>query len=218
MQDSEKELKKRQNTALFINTTQNLMEQSEELSQISIRKIADKAGFHNSTIYLYFKDLDELLMLSSMKYFYSYSEALEALSKKNSHPTDTFIAVWELFCETIFEKPNIFYNFFFGKRSENLQAIIKKYYQIFPEELNSFTREIETMYFGNNITDRSLIILQPMINEDNAVTAENIDLINDIIISFCKYRLEQKCKNKKLDNKTLISEIRTMILYVCGIK
>jgi len=128
------------------------------------------------------------------------------------------MSIWELFCKTIFEKPNIFYNFFYGKRSENLQKIIKKYYQIFPEELNSFTDEIETMYFGNNITDRSMIILLPMINENNAVTAENIDMINDIIISFCKYRLEQKCKNKELDNLALTSEIRTMILYVCGIK
>jgi len=218
MSGNEKELQKRQNTALFINRTQEILDQSEGLAQLSIRKIADKTGFHNSTIYLYFKDLDELLMLASMKYFRTYSEALENLSQKNSSPVDLFTSIWELFCDTIFEKPDIFNNFFFGKRSDNLQAIIKKYYEIFPEELKSFTSEIESMYFGNNFTDRGRKVLLPMINEDNSVTIENIDMINDIINSFCKYKLEQKCKNKGLDNITLKTEIRTMILYVCGIK
>ena len=52
---NEKENQKRQNTIRFIEATQELIE-TDGLKNLSIRKIADKAGFHNSTIYLYFKD------------------------------------------------------------------------------------------------------------------------------------------------------------------
>ena len=42
------------------------MIESEGLENISVRKIAQKAGFHNSTIYLYFEDLDQLAMFASL--------------------------------------------------------------------------------------------------------------------------------------------------------
>jgi len=215
--ESEKELQKRQNTALFINTTQEMLEE-EGLEQLSIRKIADKAGFHNSTIYLYFKDLDELLMLASMKNFQNYSQSLEELSKKNSSPVDTFTSIWDLFCDSIFQKPDIYYNFFFGKRSDNLKVVMKKYYDIFPEERKTFTTVIESMYFENNIVERSLKILRPLIDEDTAVTEDNLYMINDIVVSFCKYKLEQKCKDKSLDSGILKNTIHNVIDYICKIK
>lgn len=215
--ESEKELQKRQNTALFINTTQKIIEK-EGLEQLSIRKIADKAGFHNSTIYLYFKDLDELLMVASVKYFQDYSQSLEKLSQKNSSPVDTFISIWDLFCDSIFQKPDIYYNFFFGKRSDNLKPIMEMYYDVFPEERNSFSSIIESMYFGSNIIERSLKILTPLISENTNVNDDNVDMINDIVVSFCKCKLEQKCKDRSLDSRALKNSVHNMIDYVCGIK
>lgn len=217
MTELEKDNQKKQTAALFINTTQEMIDE-QGLEALSIRKIAERAGFHNSTIYLHFKDLDELLMLASMKHFHVYSQALEELSKKNSSPTDTFLSIWELFCDSIFENPDIFYNFFHGKRSKNLEVIMRKYYDIFPDERNSFSEEIEYMYFGNNIDERSLRIIQPLISEDTAVTKENVHMLNDITVSFCKYKLEQKCQDKTLNNKLLKSQVKEMLLYICGIK
>ncbi|MCP1109464.1 TetR/AcrR family transcriptional regulator [Ohessyouella blattaphilus] len=217
MNIGENDLQRKQNAILFIETAREMIE-AEGIDQVSVRKIADKAGFHNSTIYLYFEDLDELLMLASIKYFREYSESLEHLSNQAQSPTKNFLAIWDLFNRSIFRKPKVFYNFFFGKRSQNLKEILNLYYDIlFPEERHRFSAEIETMYFGNNLKERSLRILRPLIEEETAVTEENLDMINEITISCVKYKLEQKCQDDHLKVDRLVKELQEILIYTCGI-
>lgn len=211
-----KEELKKQNTIRFINATREMID-SEGLENISIRKISKKAGFHNSTIYLYFEDLDQLVMLASMKYFREYSYSLELQSKKQLSPTENFLNIWELFIDTSMEKTHIFYNFFFGKRSENLQEIMSLYYEIFPEERDKFSDEIESMYFGKNITERCLKLLHSIIMENNLVTNENLVMLNEITVSYLKYKLTQKNQNSALDSNKIKKEILDVICYITGI-
>ena len=59
MSMNQKEELRTQNMIRFIEAARELIDQ-EGLESLSIRKIAEKAGFHNSTIYLYFRDMDHL--------------------------------------------------------------------------------------------------------------------------------------------------------------
>jgi len=113
MIDYQNDEQKRENLILFIKTTQKLIN-DEGLQNVSIRKIAALSGFHNSTIYLYFKDLDELVMLASIQHFQKYSAALERQSRLHADPYDNFYTIWECFAESAFQYADIFYNFFFG--------------------------------------------------------------------------------------------------------
>lgn len=210
-------LKNNSNTILFIKTTQEMLE-TMPLEEISVRKIADRAGLHNSTIYLYFKDLDELLMLASTTYFQDYSRSLAVLSRESHSAVDTFAKIWNLFFHMILQRPKIFYHFFFGSRSNDLKAVLNRYYILFPDEKEVFSAEIATMYFGDNILDRNYKILKPLIYENTNVTTENIDMINDILIAATKYILEQKCKNTELANDQLITELNAIVSYTCGIE
>ena len=220
MKESElidKEEQKRQNARTFINAAQEMIE-SEGLENISVRKIAQKAGFHNSTIYLYFEDLDQLAMFASLKYFKEYSHSLELQSQKNLSPTENFLSIWELFVDTMLRKPHVFYNFFYGKRSNNLPEIMNRYYEIVPEERDQFSEEIESMYFGKNINDRSLKLLMPMLREDNLITKETLTMQNELIVSYCKYKLEQKCNDPQLDDRQLKEDIIKAIAFIAGIR
>lgn len=217
LKNNEKEEQKRMNTIRFINAARQLID-SDGLEQVSIRKIADKAGFHNSTIYLYFKDLDQLIMLASIKYFREYSQALANESRKKRPPADNFTAVWSIFARSIFKEPAIYYNFFFGKRSDNLQDILNTYYDIFPEEREELSEDLESMYFGRNIYERSLKILEPMMQEDTAVTQENLRIINETIVSYCKYKLELKCIDESLDSAKLTTDILDIIHLITGVE
>lgn len=212
---ADKELQKKENYIRFINATRNLIDENG-LENLSIRKIAEKAGLHNSTIYLYFEDLDQLIMLASMKYFREYSHSLEMHSKQTTSVTQNFLVIWELFIDTIMANPFIFYNFFFGKRSDNLVEIMRMYYDIFPEERDQFSKEIESMYFEKNIMERSLNLLKSLINENNLVTSENIIMINEIIVSYCKYKLMQQCQTPSSDPFKLKADILNAISYVTG--
>ena len=213
----DKEQQKLNNYRNFVNATLEILEEGG-LSKVSIRKIAHRAGFHNSTIYLYFEDLDQLIMLASMKYFQEYSHALELQSQKNLPPTENFIDIWELFIDAILKQPCIFYNFFFGRHSDNLHDIMTMYYNIFPEERDQFSDEIEKMYFGKDLFERSLNLLKTIVGEENKVTEENLVMINEITVTYCEYKMLKKCQHPELDTEKLRAEILGVIYYVTGVQ
>lgn len=208
----ENDAQKCQNAIKFIEAAQTLID-TEGIDHISVRKIADKAGLHNSTIYLYFKDLDQLILLASLKHFVHYQKKLEKCSSKASSPADKFFSIWQAFGETVFDEPQIFYNFFFGKYSQNLTPIITLYYNLFPEEKSNYSKEIEDMYYGNSIQERCYKMLVTLIPiKGSSVTLENAELVNRIIVSCFKQLLVEKCDHPEHNsdqlNKLLIQMIR----------
>lgn len=218
MIDWEKDVEKQKNAIAFVEATQALID-SEGLENISIRKIAEKAGFHNSTIYLYFKDANQLILLASLKHFNEYSRKLANFGNMIASPTDKFLAIWQAFGETVFHKPHIFRNFFFGKHSSNLTPIITQYYQLFPEEKPAYTKEIEEMYYGGNISARCLQILKPLIEvETSRITAENIHLVNTIIVACLKQLLDQACADPTLDSDDVNDQLIQMICHITGVE
>ena len=218
MIDWEKDAEKRKNAIAFVEATQALID-AEGLEKISIRKIAEKAGFHNSTIYLYFKDANQLILLASLKHFNDYSHKLAEFGAMIANPTDKFLAVWQAFGETVFCKPHIFRNFFFGKYSDNLTPIINLYYRLFPEEKPAYTKEIEEMYFGGNISDRCLQILKPLTEvESTLVTEGNAQLVNTIIVACLKQLLDQACADPNLDPDDVNDQLIQMICHVTGVE
>ena len=159
MIDYTKDNSKRENLIQFIKVTQKLLDE-DGLKYLSIRKIATASGFHNSTIYFYFQDLDELIMLASISRFQKYSEKLEALNY-TSDVYEKFYAIWDCFAESALKYSCIFHNFFFGKHSDNLPDFLNIYYDLFPEERNKFTLcqsailfTKTSFYYGNNQAGR----------------------------------------------------------------
>lgn len=212
-----KEKQKAENYRRFINATRELMDEAG-IHNVSIRKIAQRAGFHNSTIYLYFSDLDQLIMLASIKYFQEYSHSLELQSQKKLSSTENFITIWELFIDASLKEPCVFYRFFFGKRSNNLHEVMNMYYELFPEERDDFSDDIKSMYYGKDIFERSLKLLRTIVDEDNLVTADNLNMLNEITVTYCEYKLMKKCQNPGLDSGRMKQEILSVILYVTGVK
>lgn len=215
--EQNKELLKRQNTIRFIEAAQELIDDIG-LKKMSIRKIAEKAGFHNSTIYLYFKDVDELILLASLKHFNGYSSALAAQSEKDGGPYENFLSIWSFFAQSAFDKPEIFNNFFFGKHSDNLTDIFERYYELFPDEKAIYRKDIQSMYFGRNIYERCALILKPLLTQTGSrLTEDNLDMVNDVTVAYLKYLLEQKCQEPQLSTKMLSDKLLAMIRYMVGL-
>lgn len=216
MAECEKDEQKAKNAVCFIKATQELID-TEGLDKLSIRKIAEKAGFHNSTIYLYFKDLQHLILLASLKHFAEYNHTLAEYSRQQRSPEESFFAIWEAFGKTVLQNPPIFYNFFFGKYSQNLTPIIRQYYELFPEEKEEYSKGIESMYYGNSIQERCLQILAPLADHPTVrVTSDNMELVNSIIVSCLKDLLQQKCENPALDSQQLNANFLSMLSYIIG--
>lgn len=215
MPELEKDEQKARNMRCFIEATRKLIEEGG-IGKVSIRKISEKAGLHNSTIYLYFKDVEQLILFASLKYFTAYTRMLQNISPAAS-PEETFFVVWSAFGQTVFEKGDIFYNFFFGKYSQNLTPIFRQYYELYPDEAPHYSSDIEEMYYGNNIQERCLKILHPLSGIASVrVNDQNIELVNEIIVSCLKELMMDKRANPDLDPLALNEKLLRMIQYVVG--
>ncbi len=206
------------NARHFIKVTQELIEE-EGVDNISIRKIADRAGYHNSTIYLYFENAAQLVLLASINYFTDYKKELAERSDMEGSPKEKFLAIWDAFGKSVFKHPQVFYNFFFGKYANNLTFIISQYYELFPEEKPVYSKDIETMYFGNSITERCYTILSPLIGtEEVRFNNENVDMVNTIIVSCFKQLLMEECSSPSPDPDIPNRQLTEMIKYITGIE
>ena len=202
----------------FIKATQELID-AEGIENISIRKIAHKAGFHNSTIYLYFENVDQLILLASLHYFTEYKKELTKCSMDAVSTKQKFLSIWEAFGRSVFEQPKIFYNFFFGKYSQDLTIIIRRYYTLFPEEKPVYPKDIEDMYYGNSIQERCYLTLSPLIGTDHVrFSEENIDLVNTIIVGCFRQLLELQCEDPSIDAGKSNRLLLDMISYITGIE
>ena len=196
----------------FVIATREMIE-SGDFEHIHIRKIAEKAGFHNSTIYSYFKDSEYLIALASVKAFEQYSRSLAELSSKNLSEYENFYEIWRVFCLNAFKFPEIYNHFFFGKHSDDLTSIFEEYYSIFPDEEQKLSDNIHNMYVGKNLNIRCYEILKPLANlGNNRLSENNLTIANNLIIASFKGFLEQALVCKSADNPVMADELTSQFM------
>nr|UWI49208.1 TetR/AcrR family transcriptional regulator [Clostridioides difficile] len=211
-----KELQKKRILMYFIEAAQNIME-NEGIENITLRKVADMAGYNSSTLYNYFKNLDHLISFASIKYFKDYNLNISRCIENISDEYKKYIIMWKLFCKHSFDNAQAFYQVFFNLSSDELSYITKQYYDMFPEDLGIHDSDISLMITGKNIKERNKILLNNLV-DTGYIPAKDLDIINDIIISFYQNLLFLKKntgKNSNDDELTMkmISSIEYIIKH-----
>ena len=198
----------------FVIATRTLIDEEGE-GALSIRRIAEIAGYHNSTIFLYFKDLDALLALVSIGYLSEYNSSLASLSQKRLSALRYFYEIWESFCLNVFRHIELSRRFFYGKYRDKLTQFFILYYHIFPEERKAYTELIGKMYFGQDIASRSLSILRPLIGrKDCKVTEENAEILNSLIVAFLDSMLSKSLLPEETDASRLSAYFMTRLHFL----
>ena len=211
---SNKEIQKRRMLSYFIEATQQVIEEEGVLG-VSIRKVAKKAGYNSATIYNYFKDIDQLVLLASMKYLRSYTIALNAQIKEDRDPRQNYLDVWKFFAQSALEHPNTFNNLFFSRHSNRLNDVVQLYYSVFPDEVGTHASIIDEMFSGPDIWERNQRLLLPLVRA-GVLTEEQSDIVNDISVSCFHSILERKCQDESLDNQPLIDRLMRILEYALG--
>ena len=214
MNPEKKEQQKMKKMKLFVSAARDIIEE-EGFENLSIRRIAEKAGFHNSTIYFYFSDADLLVALASVRSFADYTRELAVLSKQTASDYDAFFHIWYFFCKYCFARPHLFHQFFFGKYKDNLTNILNQYYEMFPEEKLEYSQSIEEMYYAPNFRERCLHILRPLKDlPDTRIDEKNLDMANDIIIYAFQGLLEKAQSEPDTDCDALTSRFLDMLHFL----
>ena len=182
------DIKKRRVMMYFIEATQDLI-LNKGIENLSIKKIADKAGYNTATIYNYFEDLEELILYSSIDYLKIYLKDLKSEINSNMKAIEMYETIYKVFVHHSFEKPEIFHTLFFGKYSYKLEKIIKKYYEIFPDDITGQTDITKSVLVEGNIHNRDLPVIKQMIKE-GSILEEEAPYIMEAIVRIHQSYLE----------------------------
>ena len=207
-------IKKRRVMMYFIEATQELI-LNEGIENLSIKKIADTAGYNTATIYNYFEDLEELILYSSIDYLKIYLKDLRNEIKSDMKAIEMYKTIYKVFVYHSFEKPEIFHTLFFGKYSYKLEKIIKKYYEIFPDDITGQTDITKSVLVEGNIHNRDLPVIKQMIKE-GSILEEEAPYIMEAIVrihqSYLENILQQREKISLEEHKIKFFKIFNFLL------
>jgi len=157
-----KNIQRRRLVSCLIKATEQLI-RDEGLSQITIRKIGNIAGYSSATIYCYFEDVNELILFASVRYLREYVRKLSTEDLSGLDAKNRYIHVTRLFSGMMFENPEVFYNMFFGRHQDQLNAVIREYYDLFPEEISSISSDLKKMIMQGSLYERQRHMIEHLL-------------------------------------------------------
>lgn len=176
-------------TAAFIRCAREIID-LEGIDQVSIRKVAQTAGFNSATLYLYFDDVDELITLASMSYLENYCRTLAADIPQLHSDYKIYVHTWKVFCLHAFSNPLIFHRLFFHPHSKPLETTVLRYYEIYPGQLTVADGPVREMLLAGDLGARNQKVLRPLAGE-GFFPPEQTPLINDLTICYFRKLLEE---------------------------
>lgn len=175
---------------LFIDTAREIMD-AEGLEQVSIRKVAKSAGYNSATMYLYFRDVDELITMAAMSYLSEYIRALGEEQSERRTARDTYMNTWRLFCRYSFLYPQVFHRIFFYPHSTPLEETIARYYEIYPHQLDSIGGAVNLMLRRGALESRDYAVLRPMV-EEHAIGEKEAGFVSEMAVGYFRRLLDEK--------------------------
>jgi len=173
-----KEIQKKRMMTYFIDAANDILLE-EGIKAITIRKVADKAGYNSATIYNYFENLDHLLLFTALRHIKDYSSALPKYLKNAKNALDEFFAIWKCFCDYSLKEPEIYYAIFFANLNKDLKDYLTQYYKLFPEELESQPKNVSTMLVKHDIYERGMTIVRKCVDE-GFIREEDAEVLNEM--------------------------------------
>ncbi|WP_042354543.1 TetR/AcrR family transcriptional regulator [Bacillus rubiinfantis] len=164
----------------FVDATAEIIEE-EGVDNVTIRKVADKAGYNSATIYNYFSEISHLIFFASMKFLKNYTDEVAVYIEKGKDPIEKYLLAWECFCHHSFKQPQIFNAVFIMDLGDQPEKMLEDYYKIYPSDLINIPEELKTILFERNVTKRGRSFLEIALRE-GYIKEENVDAINELTI------------------------------------
>ena len=187
-------IRKKRIMTYFIDAADKIIKE-ESIRKVTIRKVADKAGFNSATIYNYFENLDHLILFAAMRYIKDYASALPKYLKDANNALERFLKVWECFCHFSFKDPEIYHAIFFADLDKDLEDYIAEYYKLFPEELIVENHGISTMLLKHNIYERGMTTIEECVKE-GFIRKEDAKELNEMTMLIYESILLKVIRNK----------------------
>lgn len=208
------QLKRKRMFKYFIDAAAQIIKK-EGLEKVTIRKVANLAGYNSATLYNYFENLDHLKFLAAMKFTKKYVQNLPRYIKNSKNALDENLLVWECFCYYSYKSPEIYNAIFLTNLNNSILDYITQYYTIYPEELGNTSKNIREMLTRNSLYGRSKILLKECVKQ-GFFKEEDIDDIIEMTMFIYKGMLSKIINNKTtLSCEELVSKTMKYIVKIC---
>lgn len=184
MKNERKEIQRVRMWRYFLDAATEMIEENG-INHVTIRKIADRAGFTSSTAYNYFKDLSHLKFFASMRFTKDYITDLPEYLNKGENTIESWLYSWECFCKHSFERPEIYELIFMEDLGGSVDDLLKDYYKIYKEDLIGLPDEIKPIVLELNFSKRSSLYLQDAVDE-GFILQEDVALLADTTLMIWK--------------------------------
>ena len=189
-----KKLQKRRMMSYFIDAADYIIT-NEGIDQITLRKVADRAGYNSATLYNYFENLDHLIFFASMRQIKDYSEALPKSLESARDAMDKFFVVWDCFCKYAYKSPEIYNILFFPNLNKHFEDYVADYYKFYPDELIQGDSSISTMLLKTDINERGQAIVN-VCAEEGFILEDDIGRLNDLSLLIFEGMLKRILREK----------------------
>lgn len=175
-----KEIQRNRMMKYFIDATVHIMKE-EGMEHVTIRKVADIAGYNSATIYNYFQEVSHLIFFAAMTFLKDYTDALSKSLVKEKNSLEKYLMTWECFCKYSFADPKIYHAIFSSNLGNQPEELLKNYYTIFPTDIINLPEEMLPMVLESNLAKRGRVILEKCVKE-GLLRAENAEEINEMAV------------------------------------
>lgn len=189
----------------FVDATAEIIEE-EGIENVTIRKVADRAGYNSATIYNYFTEISHLIFFASMKFLKTYTDDVGSAIEKGRNPLEKYILSWECFCKHSFQQPQIFHAVFIMDLGNHPEKLLADYYEIYPSDLINFPEELKVILFERSVSKRGRSILEIAANE-GFIDNVDIDKVNEMTILIWQGMLTNLLNNRTTHEVEKASEI-----------
>lgn len=187
--DEKKQIQKARIIHYFIEAAVKIIDK-EGIEGVSIRKVADIAGYNSATLYNYFDDLPHLLFYASLTYMEAYIDDLPNYIKYIKNAEEMYLMVWDVYLDHAFLKPSIYRMLFFSDLKRDRETYVREYYALYPYDIKKFPPGLRRMIEHTYIFDRTEILLQDCI-EEGFVKESAAQSIIDITVSVLESALRR---------------------------
>lgn len=142
-----KQLKKERIKNYFIDAACDIIEESG-ISEASVRKVSEKAGYHYTTVYMHFGDFNQVLHMAIIKFLTRIKEFIAESTRGIEDPLDCYLSAWEAYCRYLMNHPNIAYCVIIQKNLD-ISAELREEIQNNPlsdQQLQALKRCVEAGY------------------------------------------------------------------------
>jgi AcrR family transcriptional regulator len=194
----------------FIDAAAEIIEK-EGIEQVTIRKVADIAGYTSSTAYNYFKEFTHLLFFASMKFTKDYIKELPLFLEKGENTIEKWLQSWICFCQHSFESPQIFSMIFLSDLGENSDKLLEQYFSLYEKEWSFLSDEMKPFVLEHSFQKRSTNYLRQAV-EEGFLHIDDVEPLADMTFLIWKGMLSSIINNRRYDSDK--EALHKTILYV----